>query len=89
MPKPTPGPWSRNIPPASKYPVVFAGRNTHVASVCAQKDPAVQEANLRLILRAPELLDLLKTARPHLDPAGGSRLPRTIDGLIAEIEGRG
>lgn len=30
-PKHTPGPWHRNIPPASKYPIVFSGRNAHVA----------------------------------------------------------
>ena len=53
----TPGPWSRNVKPASKYPTVFAGRNTHVAYVAVQgmSDEAA-EANVSLIAAAPALL---------------------------------
>src|SRR5690349_9189461 len=29
----TPGPWHRNIKPATKYPTVWSGRNLHVAYV--------------------------------------------------------
>ncbi len=52
----TPGPWSRNIKPASKYSIVFAGRNTHIASVCSAglTDTEV-ESNCNLIAAAPEL----------------------------------
>ena len=57
----TPGPWGRNIKPARKYSVIFAGRNTHVATVCVQGFPDVEvEANLDLIVAAPFMLDVLK-----------------------------
>lgn len=68
----TPGPWSRNIPPAAKYPVIFAGRNTHVAMVitnCVSADEA--EANCNLIAAAPALL---------------SALQETIDSLVKHLE---
>jgi hypothetical protein len=53
----TPGPWHRNIAPASKYPVIFAGRNTHVALTLTQGLPVEQqEANANLIAAAPVLL---------------------------------
>ena len=29
----TPGPWHRNIPPASHYNTIFSGRNTHVLAL--------------------------------------------------------
>lgn len=65
----TPGPWHRNIPPASKYPTVWAGRNTHVAAIspgaprrsgngCSMSEEE-QEANINLIAAAPELLAAL------------------------------
>lgn len=56
----TPGPWHRNIAPASKYPTIFAGRNTHVAVVKTQRDDAETEANCDLITAAPEMLATLK-----------------------------
>ena len=34
----TPGPWHRNIPPATKYNTVFAGRNTHVCHMTVIED---------------------------------------------------
>lgn len=55
----TPGPWFRNIRANGKYPVVFAGRNQHVATVCQQKDSAETEANIDLIAAAPDLLAAL------------------------------
>ena len=58
MSKHTPGPWGRNIKPARKYCIVYAGRNTHVASICAsseQPDDEI-EANCNLIAAAPDLL---------------------------------
>lgn len=61
MSKHTSGPWHRNIRPATKYPTIFAGRNTHIAVVdtrLSNKDEV--EANIDLIAAAPELLDGLK-----------------------------
>ncbi|QOT75083.1 hypothetical protein [Cupriavidus basilensis] len=57
----TPGPWHRNIKPASKYNVVFAGRNTHVAAVKTQgMSEAEIEANMDLIVAAPDMLALFR-----------------------------
>lgn len=62
MTKHTKGPWHRNIKPASKYPIVFAGRNTHVAQVCTQGLSADEiEADINLITAAPELLEALES----------------------------
>ena len=57
----TPGPWSRNIRPARKYPVVFSGRNTHVAFLAndSRVSDEEAEANINLIAAAPELLEAL------------------------------
>ncbi len=65
--KHTPGPWSRNIRAAGKYPVVFAGRNMHVAQVCQQPDGAETEANIDLIAAAPELLEALQWALSQIE----------------------
>lgn len=57
----TKGGWFRNIPPATKYAVVFAGRNTHVAVVCSQGLPPEEvEANCSLIAAAPDCLEALE-----------------------------
>lgn len=64
----TPGPWSRNIPPASQYPVIFSGRNTHVAQVITRGCPVDQvEANANLIAAAPELLAMLELMNAEYD----------------------
>ena len=55
----TPGPWHRNIRAGGKYPVVFAGRNQHVATVCQQRDGAETEANIDLIAAAPRMYEAL------------------------------
>lgn len=60
--KHTPGPWHRNIRANGKYPVVFAGRNTHVALVQQAKTPDETEANIDLVAAAPELLEALERA---------------------------
>ena len=53
----TPGPWHRNITPASKYTTVFAGRNKHVAYIATKGMSEEEcEGNIRLITAAPELL---------------------------------
>ena len=63
--KHTPGPWHRNIAPATRYPVIFAGRNTHIASVLfgarhGQTLPDAEiEANCNIIAAAPEMLTVL------------------------------
>jgi hypothetical protein len=52
--------WHRNIKPASKYPIIFADRNTHVAqAVTRGLSEAEIEANTDLIAAAPELLAAL------------------------------
>ncbi len=60
-PKYTKGPWGRNIKPASKYPIVYAGRNTHVAQVLkAGLTEDEVEANCSLIAAAPDLIEAAK-----------------------------
>lgn len=56
----TQGPWHRNIPAEGRYPVVFAGRNQHIATAAQQKDSAETESNISLIAAAPELLAALR-----------------------------
>ena len=59
--KHTPGPWSRNIKANGKYPIVFSGRNTHVACALGHGvlNPEEIEANIDLIAAAPDLLQAL------------------------------
>lgn len=55
----TPGPWHRNIPPASRYPVIFQGRNRHVLLVAHPRSGMPEdehEANFNLVVAAPCLL---------------------------------
>lgn len=63
----TPGPWHRNIRCGGKYPVVFSGRNQHVATACQQSNPAETEANIDLISAAPDLLAALQALSASLD----------------------
>lgn len=82
----TPGPWHRNIKPASKYNVVFAGRNTHVAAVKTEGLSVAEiEANMDLIVAAPDMLTLLrKMLAEHEDhPTIGMNL--WVDDLRAVI----
>ncbi|RJF81670.1 hypothetical protein D3877_16235 [Azospirillum cavernae] len=67
----TPGGWNRNIPPAHKYSVIFAGRNTHVCrlSINGLSDEEI-EANANLIAAAPDLLEALQAAAHLLRAAG-------------------
>ncbi|HBD35945.1 hypothetical protein [Cupriavidus sp. UBA2534] len=62
--KHTPGPWHRNIRPASKYPVVWAGRNKHVLAVktIGLTDDEI-EGNITLAAAAPDMFDALVAAR--------------------------
>lgn len=58
--KHTPGPWHRNIRANGLYPIVFSGRNNHVAQVLQQQTSSETEANIDLIASAPDLLNALK-----------------------------
>lgn len=63
----TAGPWHRNIKPARKYAVIFAGRNTHVATLCtAGLTDAEIEGNCDLITSAPKLCEQVQTLREAL-----------------------
>lgn len=61
MSKHTEGPWSRNIPPITKYPTIYAGRNTHICVVSTRNGLSLPEleANAKLIAAAPDLLEAL------------------------------
>ena len=66
----TKGGWNRNIKPASKYPTIFAGRNTHVAAVktVGLSDDVQIEANINLIVvSAPDMLEALETLYKEYD----------------------
>lgn len=78
----TPGPWHRNIKPASRYPTIFAGRNTHVCSV-SRADDATMEANLLLIAAAPDMLAALETTENNLMAC--LRLGDALAGTLATI----
>lgn len=87
--KHTPGPWHRNIPPAAKYPVIFAGRNTHIC-VVTKSHPMTDvecEANANLIAAAPALLaelDAIVDLPP--DDEGNRVIPAGfLDGARAAI----
>jgi hypothetical protein len=96
-PKHTPGPWYRNIPPATKYAVIFAGRNTHVTVLSVRGLPAEEvEANCDLIAAAPQLLAALKVAQDILidfltsdnaDSVDSEKLEQ-IQAAITKAEGR-
>lgn len=59
--KHTPGPWHRNIKPASKYNTIFAGRNTHITHLATQGLSEEEiEGNCKLIIAAPDLLEACK-----------------------------
>lgn len=68
----TPGPWHRNIKPATKYNTVWAGRNTHVLRVVVDGLPPEQvEGNICLAAASPRLFDVCR-AIEHALNAGHS-----------------
>ena len=86
----TEGPWHRNIKPARKYAVVFAGRNTHIAVVCSGGlTDAEVEANCDLIASAPELLAALKELREWYKGEYQSNqwIDARVDAAIAKAAG--
>jgi hypothetical protein len=60
-PQHTPGPWHRSTKPITKYPVIFAGRNNHIAVVICHEGltSAECEANADIIAAAPELFEFV------------------------------
>lgn len=58
----TPGPWARNISPAWKYPIYEEKNHNKIAYIIKDAciSEAEQEANLNLIVAAPELLETLE-----------------------------
>lgn len=92
----TPGPWHRNIPPAAKYPTVWAGRNTHVAVVVrgapqrsgngeTMPDDEV-EANINLIAAAPDLLETVKVLLKKHEAHHNSIEHSAARALVAKVE---
>ena len=86
MAKHTPGPWHRNIRANGHYPVVFAGRNTHVCTASQQTDPAETEANIDLLSAAPELLAACRAALLR-DDVADSELGDLLRAAVAKAEG--
>lgn len=91
--KHTPGPWYRNIKPATKYPIIFAGRNTHIAVIdTVGKSEEEVEANINLALSAPQLLEALQAAYKfiqHVDDLhqtdySGEPLQSLVEAAIAK-----
>lgn len=66
----TQGGWNRNIPPASKYNTIYAGRNTHICRLEVRGLPESEiEANCNLIVAAPDLLEATYTLKHFIDAA--------------------
>lgn len=94
----TPGPWHRNIKPATHYNTIFAGRNTHVTRLAVEgKSEEEVEANCALIVAAPDLLAALRhfvTAyETNMPPPGYSaegwrQMRADCRAAIAKAEGR-
>lgn len=77
----TQGRWGRNIAPASRYPIVYAGRCTHVVEMITRSVPASEaEANTDLVVTARnELPGIL--ARLAAVEAIVATLHKTADGV--------
>ena len=86
----TQGGWNRNIKPASKNPIIFAGRNTHVAQIISSGLPDDEvEANCNLIAHADLLLGLLKDIEESFTADDSyPALRSACRTLIAKAEGR-
>jgi hypothetical protein len=51
--KHSPTPWHRNVRPASHYPIIFSGRNTHVCQIVSRGlTEETIEANCDFLVRA-------------------------------------
>lgn len=89
--KHTPGPWHRNIAPASRYPTVFAGRNTHIARVITDGlSPEEVEANIALIAEAPAMLEALRALVDAMPTPATRKLTAAWDdarAILSRIDG--
>jgi hypothetical protein len=84
----TPGPWHRNIPPATHYPTVWAGRNKHVCKLSDRGPKGDEaEANINLISAAPELLDALINVQEWIKGKGVELDFEKIDHAISRAKG--
>lgn len=79
--KHTSGRWHRNVPPATKYNTIWAGRNTHVARVVTDGGltPEEVEANCALIAAAPKLLSALHTLEKSVRGVAESAVQRAAE----------
>ena len=85
----TAGPWHRNIPPAVKYPTIFAGRNTHIAKVVTTGRGLTTEnieCNCDLIVAAPDMYRALKRVAARADMYADDA--ELVASAIAKAEGR-
>lgn len=81
------GRWDRNIAPASRYPIIYAGRNTHVVEIITRSiTPAQAEANASLVPKAVNAIPALLAERAA-DKAEIERL-RAENAKLANILGR-
>lgn len=83
----TPGPWRRNIKPASKYNTIFAGDAKHIASLStAGMADDEMEANCNLIAAAPELLEALREIADDYADRFDMTCPGTNPGIKYVVE---
>ena len=86
------GDWHRNIPPVTRYPIIFAGRNTHIARIITEGlSPEEAEANTNLIVASPKMYLALKEARNYILEFGSDKdmapVIELIDQALAKADG--
>ena len=52
--------WSRNIPPATKYSTIFAGRNTHILHLASGHSPEDTEVLANVMTQVPQMVALIQ-----------------------------
>jgi len=89
MTKHTPGPWS-----VGKYTITVDGPDGKILATITASTKDKELANARLIAAAPEMLDLLYAALPHVEDGEEFNKPqcrnlsKNIKELINKIEGK-
>jgi acetolactate synthase regulatory subunit len=83
-PKHTPGPYHRNIRAGGRYPVIFAGRNTHVCTVSQQPTGDETEANIDFIVIACNSFAANQARIAELEAAGNT-LERVLGSLCHAV----
>lgn len=101
--KHTQGFLSRNIKPASKYPILFTGRNEHMFQVCTEgKSGEEIEVNLQRLMDCwnacegiadpsviPLILSLIYEARPYINNSEiNNNFETRILNALARAEGK-